>query len=109
MAEARRPAFFATSPIVRSVGMMTLSLSLRQVNEGRSAGPSGLAAGRGNDAVHAQVFDHLTVMIVRMRYRIDGEAQARSLPRSFGAGDRFHQSVFGNAGHRAVEIREGAF
>src|ERR1700733_6848449 len=103
MADARRSAFFATSPIVRSVRMMTLSLSLRQMNEGRSAGSSALTTGRRHDAVHPQIFDHLTVMIVRMPHRIDGPSEPGSLPCSLGAGNRLRQIVFGNARHRAME------
>ena len=40
-----------------------------------------LAAGWRNDAIHAQVFDHLSVVIVGVGHRVDGKLNTRVLLR----------------------------
>src|SRR4051794_14695834 len=37
---------------------------------------------RGDDAVHAQVFDHLSIVVLRMAQNDDGEAEPRPGPRA---------------------------
>ena len=68
--------------------------------------PELLAAGRRHDAVHAQVYGDLTVVVEAMSHDDGSHAESRSFSFAEGTLDGFEQIAFIDGRYRFVGVRE---